>query len=233
VIGTKSFKLQDKAGDAERLTYVPGLVGDITEWIVETSMLPNRMMALGSALAVVGTLIGRKVLGPTASMTHLFIVFLAPTGEGKGDPMQRGRDLIVKVVGEDDRLIVGDSTWQSAPGIEMMLDECPVRVCFIDEVGDELMKVNSQAGNVWVSATTGLLKKIYNARDEIRAGRTKHQPGVVIYDPSMTMVCAATPAKFWGGFGSSDLESGVVNRYVILPVMDTSLSSHNTSRVAC
>ena len=85
------------------------------------------------------------------------------------------------------------------------------------------MKVNSQAGNVWVSSTSGLLKKIYNARDEIRAGRTKHQPGVIIFDPSMTMICAATPAKFWGGFGSSDLESGVINRYVILPVMDTSL----------
>ena len=34
----------------DRLTYVPGLVGDIIEWIVATSMLPNRMMALGVAL---------------------------------------------------------------------------------------------------------------------------------------------------------------------------------------
>lgn len=118
------LKVADTGTGADRLTYVPGLVGDITEWIVETSMLPNRMMALGSALAVVGTLIGRRVLGPTASMTYLYIVFLAPTGEGKQDPMQRGRDLIIAVVEEDERLIVGDSTWQSAPGIEMMLDEC-------------------------------------------------------------------------------------------------------------
>jgi hypothetical protein len=133
---------------------------------------------------------------------------------------QRGRDLVMAVVGEDGDLILGDSTWQSAPGIEMMLDECPARVCFIDEVGDELMKVNTQAGNVWVGSTPGLLKKVYNASNEIRAGRTKHQPGVLVFDTAMTMVCAATPQKFWGSFGGSDLESGVVNRFTILPVME-------------
>src|SRR5262249_8935229 len=137
---------------ADHLTYVPGLVGDITEWIVETSMLPNRMMALGVGLAVVGGLISRRVLGPTNSMTHLFQVLLAPTGAGKQDPMQRGRDLIAAVVEEDAGLILGDTTWQSAPGIEKMLEECPVRICFIDEVGDELVKINSNTGNAFVSA---------------------------------------------------------------------------------
>jgi hypothetical protein len=46
----------------------------------------------------------------------------------------------------------------------------------------------------------------------------------MIYDPAYTMVCAATPAKFWGGFSSGDLESGVMNRYSVLPVVDTHLT---------
>ena len=205
----------------DRLTYVPGLVGDIIEWIVATSMLPNRMMALGVALAVVGGLISRKVLGPSNSMTHLFTVLLAPTGAGKQDPMQRGRELIAAVVEEDAGLIIGDTTWQSAPGIEKMLDECPVRICFVDEVGDELGKINSTTGNPFVSATTGLLKKIYNGREYIQTGRTKHAPGVIIHQPAYNLVCAATPGRFWSGLGGGDLESGVVNRFLILPVMDT------------
>src|SRR5215472_15805812 len=81
------------AQDEDRLTYVPGLVGDIVEWIVATSRFPNRMMALGVSLAVVGTLIGRRVIGPTLSMTHLYNVMLAGTCAGKQDPMKRGRDL--------------------------------------------------------------------------------------------------------------------------------------------
>src|SRR5262249_45066176 len=55
------------ANERERLTYVPGLVGDITEWIVRGARRPNRMMALGVASVVVGTLIGRRIEGPTKS----------------------------------------------------------------------------------------------------------------------------------------------------------------------
>src|SRR5262249_25310980 len=47
------------ASDLERLTYVPGLTGQITEWILRGARRPNRMMALGVATVVVGTLIGR------------------------------------------------------------------------------------------------------------------------------------------------------------------------------
>jgi len=138
----------------------------------------------------------------------------------KQDPMKRGRDLITAVVEEDAKLILGDSTWSSAPGIEQMLNECPVRICFIDEVGDELMKINSQVGNQFVAAVSGLLKKAYNSRDQIRTGRTKHMPGVVINDPALSLVMAATPEKFWGGLAGGDLESGVVNRFIILPVTE-------------
>ena len=41
------------------------------------------MLALGAALTIVGTLIGRRVAGPTKSGTHLFVVALAGTGAGK------------------------------------------------------------------------------------------------------------------------------------------------------
>jgi hypothetical protein len=210
------------AGDGpDRLTYVPGLVGDVTEWIVETSMLPNRMMALGVALVVVGTIIGRKVLGPTGNMTHLYIVVLAPSCSGKNDPMVRGSDLIAAVVGKDADLILGDTTWRSGLGMERMLAEYPVRVCFIDEVGDQLLKINAQVGNTYVSETTSVLKIAYNNRAKIRVGRTNKEVGPKIFDPALSLYCAATPAKFWGGLSVGDLESGVVNRFDVLPVMDT------------
>ena len=47
-----------------RFTTVPGLVGEIVDWIVATSRRPNRVLALGAAVTVVGTLIGRRAAGP-------------------------------------------------------------------------------------------------------------------------------------------------------------------------
>ena len=66
-----------------RFTTVPGVVGEIVDWIIATSRRPNRVLALGAAVTVVGTLIGRRAAGPTRSATHLYAVGIAPTGSGK------------------------------------------------------------------------------------------------------------------------------------------------------
>src|SRR5262249_9960050 len=66
-----------------RFITVPGVVGEIVDWIVTTSRRPNRVLALGAAITVVGTLIGRRAAGPTRSATHLYAVGIAPTGSGK------------------------------------------------------------------------------------------------------------------------------------------------------
>jgi hypothetical protein len=76
------------AGEIEALTYVPGLVGQIVDWIVSGARRPNRVMALGVALGVVGTLIGRRVEGPTGCATHLYVFMLLPF-EGFKRPPER------------------------------------------------------------------------------------------------------------------------------------------------
>ncbi len=87
-------RIPEGANDLERLTYVPGLVGDMTEWIVSGARRPNRVMALGVAVVVVGTIIGRLIKGPTGSCTHLYIINRAPTGYGKDWPLQGGAILM-------------------------------------------------------------------------------------------------------------------------------------------
>jgi len=56
-----------------------GLVGDIMDWIVGGARRPSRLLALGAALTIVGTLMGAGVRGPTRSGSHLYIVGLAPS----------------------------------------------------------------------------------------------------------------------------------------------------------
>jgi len=41
----------------EAYTHCPGLVGDIVDFITDTARRPNRVLALGAAVTVVGTLI--------------------------------------------------------------------------------------------------------------------------------------------------------------------------------
>ena len=95
-----------------RYTSVPGLVGELVDWITATSRRPNRVLALGAAVTVVGTLIGRRAAGPTRSATHLYAVGIAPTGSGK----QHLLDSIIRLHG-------GGQSWWPHRAVEVLLPE--------------------------------------------------------------------------------------------------------------
>jgi hypothetical protein len=190
------------ATDLERLTYVPGLVGDITEWMVRSAPRPNRMMALCAATVTVGTLIGRYVRGPTGSATHLYLVMLAPSGYGKDWPLQAGHKLLDKVGRPN---LIGPSEWTSNVGLTQELEQNALMCCFVDEFGDEIATLNSQKQNPFVWKTLGLLKKTYNAWSMISTAATRHHKSVRIDWPALSFVGAATPEAFFGAFLSATL----------------------------
>jgi hypothetical protein len=123
-------KIPAGISELERLTYVPGLIGDAVEWIVRGAIRPNRMMALGVATVVVGTLIGRRTMGPTGSATHLYLIILGPTGFGKDWPPKCGGNLMI---GAGQAALLGPHEFASAPGFENRRDpkhaELGGRVC--------------------------------------------------------------------------------------------------------
>jgi Protein of unknown function (DUF3987) len=202
------------ANELEALTYVPGLVGDITEWIVRGSIRPNRMLALGVAVTIVGTLTGRWVQGPTGSATHLYIVIIGPSGIGKDDPLKLGKN-VMKAVGP--RELIGPDGFASAPGFVKRVVRNPLLICFLDEMGDELAKINDQQGNAYVAALVGLLKKLYNAWESQDTPEKAQEESENIEWPAVSLVGAATPEAFFENIKPKDLESGFANRFMILP----------------
>jgi hypothetical protein len=211
----RQVTVPEGVSDLEGLTYVPGLVGDITEWIVKGAKRPNRMMALGTAIVIVGTLLSQRVVGPTDSATHLYIIIIAPTGYGKDWPLQCGAKLMEKL-GLDDHL--GPGEWASSPGFWKRLRRNPVLVCFVDELGDELALVNCQGANAFVSKIIGTLKKCYNAFSTQVTAEKVGEESEKINWPSPSIIGASTAEKFYSSLTPSDLESGFANRLLILPM---------------
>jgi hypothetical protein len=214
VIPWSSLIIPANATELEQLTYVPGVVGDITEWIVRSAPRPNRMMAFGAATVVVGTLIGRYVRGPTGSATHLYLIMLAPSGYGKDWPLQAGEKLL-DAVGKP--TLIGPDSWSSEVGLLEVLKRSPLIVCFVDELGDQLSLLTSQSTNRFVSNTLGLLKKCYNAWATFHTPETAHREMVRIDWPAVSIVGAATPESFFGSLTSREVEGGLANRISPLP----------------
>ena len=206
-------RIPESASELERLTYVPGLVGDMTEWIVSGAVRPNRMMALGVALSVVGTLIGRRVMGPTKSATHLYIVIIMPSGYGKDWPLACGTKLIDAVAPK----LLGPQEFASSPGFLEYLVQNPLTILFVDEMGEQLALIHSQSGNAFISMLTGTLKRCYNAWETVKTAAKVNVPPKTIIWPAVSIVGAATPEAFFNNLTTEDLESGFANRILVLP----------------
>jgi hypothetical protein len=208
--------------ELEALTYVPGLVGDIVEWILKGAHRPNRMMALGVAVTVIGTLIGRRVMAPNGSATHLYIVIVAASSRGKDYPLKAGKALMHAVGARD---LIGPDEFVSGPGLWRRIKRSPLLIWFIDEMGDELAKINFQdgkggsGGNRYVVQLVAMLKKCYNAWEIFNTPeKAEGDESLELPWVAMSIVGAATPEAFFASFKPSDLQSGFVNRFMILPL---------------
>jgi len=201
-------------GDIEALTYVPGLVGQIVEWIVAGARRPNRVMALGVALGVVGTLIGRRVEGPTGNATHLYIFILAPTGWGKDYPLWCGNKLMIAAGATS---LLGPSEFVSGRGIIKYLKRNPLTLCIVDELGDVFQLINGQHDNPWVRDLIGHFKKLYNSWEIIITAETMKDESTTINHPAVTIVGACTAEALFEALKPRDIESGFANRPMLLP----------------
>ena len=134
---------------------VPGLVGEIADWIEATSPKPIRLFAVGAALVIVGTLVGRRVFTEEpASGTALYLLTIAGTGAGKERPQEAMRQILDAV--SSDRLHTGAAS--SAASLAMRLHDRPVQVQIIDEVD----KVFARAGAKMANSQEKELVQDYN-----------------------------------------------------------------------
>jgi hypothetical protein len=192
---------------------VPGTVGAITDWVLAYSIRPNPVMALGVALTVVGTVVGRRIQGPQDSATHLYMIMLAPTGFGKDDPLNCGRRLLTAF----DETLIGPDEFVSSQGVWRFLKSHPLCCCFVDELGEQVALINDQKGNGFVSRVFGILKKCYNVWSDVRTAAKADADSDVIRCPAPSIIGAGTPESFFRALRAKHLESVFINRLVVLP----------------
>jgi hypothetical protein len=140
------------------LTVVPGVVGELIEWIVSSARRPNRILALGAALTIVGTLIGRRIAGPTKSGTHLYVVALAGTGAGK----QHAIDCIKSaLIAAKAAAHIGPGEFTSSQAVIRLVKRKPLSLCAMDEFGAFLRRISNRNAGHYETAITGELRKLW------------------------------------------------------------------------
>lgn len=198
----------------DHLLEVHGLIGDIADWIMATSMFPCRLFATAAALAMVGTAVGRQVYtGTPRTGTALYWLAVAPTAGGKDRPQEA-----IKQVFEAAGLshLVRSSVSSSAK-LGLSLAEKPLQVQVIDEVGKVLRKFVGRNASTQEMALLDDYCTVWgrNLGTFMPEGVTT-RTDITIKRPCLTIVGATTPVNFYSQLRSSHVAGGFLNRFIVL-----------------
>lgn len=194
--------------------YPAGLVGEIAKWIVDTARRPQPELAIGAALAIVGTVAGRQFCGPTRSGTHLYVLGLAPTGKGKDHPLQQISRLMSAAKLSQH---VGPSEFISMPAVVNFLTRKPLSICPMDEFGGFMKRINSKRASGFEGAISKVMRTMWSSSfAPYLTPEWAQKPSETIYSPCMSIFGASTPEQFYASMEGAALEDGTLNRFLLM-----------------
>jgi Bifunctional DNA primase/polymerase, N-terminal len=196
------------------LLRVPGLLGALTDWIVNTSRRPQAGLSLGAAMTVIGTAAGRRYAGPTKSGTHLYVLGLARTSAGKDHPLRTIPRLLT--AGGYPQAI-GPSQFMSLSAVINRMTREPNTLAGIDEFGSFLSRINSKRASPHEVAISGMLRTLWGASfGTVTPPEWAAREAVPIHAPSLSMYCVSTPQEFYEALRGADVSNGFLNRFLLL-----------------
>ena len=211
-----------------------GLIGRISDWILETSPRPNKPLAVAAATSILSAICGRHLYSPTGAALNVYIVMLAKTGAGKDRPLS--------AVGEFFRAAQLAALAQTAKafsvsGFEKLVRDNPCCVATIDEMGANLLariankRASHEAGEGIKAALQELWSRFYGKSPFATTTRAQAASDSVA-SPSLTLIGASTPEKFYECFKAGDALSGFLNRFLIVNADGRAKETHEFEYVA-
>lgn len=201
----------------DHLTRCPGLVGEITDWITDSARRPQRGLALGAALCLVGTAAGRKFAGPTRTGTHLYVLALARTSAGKDHPLaQISRILTASGMAN----ALGPSQFMSMTAVMKRFSRDPLALCPMDEFGSFLKRINSRRASGHEQQITGALRSLWGASFQtVPPIEWATQTSPPIHSPAVSIYGASTPEEFYLAVEGGDILNGFLNRFLTISTL--------------
>src|SRR5262249_46432674 len=193
---------------------VPGVVGEVIEWILATARRPNRVLALAAAIPLVGTLIGRRVAGPTMSATHLYAVAVAPTGAGKQHPIDCISALMMAASAQEH---IGPSTFMSASALCNFVHRRPLSLCCSDELGAYLAKLHAKNASGHEREVPKFMRSLWGISFSLTstpewADRIAQQ----VHSPALSIFGTSTPDELFQALQGEAIDNGLLNRFLVL-----------------
>jgi len=195
------------------LLRVPGFVGEVMDYCLQTAPYPNPVMAFCGALSLQAFLAGRKVRDPGDNRTNVYLLGLAHSSAGKDWP-RKVNTRVLHGVGLAECL---GERFASGEGVQDALFLTPSMLFQTDEIDGMLQSINKakDARHEGIMSTLLTLYSASNSVFPMRRKAGKESPGV-IDQPCLVIFGTAIPNHYYEALSERMLTNGFFARMVII-----------------
>lgn len=213
------------------LMNVPGLVGDVAQWMVESSSRRQHALCLASSLTMFGAILGRRVSSPTDLRTNLYTIGIGETGSGKEVGIKLPCSLLAHAGLSS---VIGPGEWKSDSGLRSSLIAAPSHVCFIDEFCKVLRNLSGDNCPPHLTGIKRYLLEMFSRANGVHqapayADRKLNAP-VEILEPNLCVYGVGVPADLFESMNRGAVSDGFLNRFLVFFVDDQLPPLHKVGR---
>jgi hypothetical protein len=205
------------------LLTIPGALGDMVNWVNETSSKPQPYFAVQAALAFASVVMGRKFCTTQRNWTNLYFLNIAVSGGGK----EHAKTVIEECLRAAGlQQLIGASEYTSDAAIDSLLLDKPTHISIIDEFGLLLEAGNAKNNHNGGTARKRLMEMFGRSHSTLTpkaysmAGLSKEmrekQRNRFVENPSLTVLGMTTPDTFYNAVGTGSLKDGFLNRFIMV-----------------
>ena len=212
---------------------VPGMVGEMADYINRSALFPQPVLALASSLSFCGAMMGRKVHTRSDLRTNIYTMGVADSGSGK----EHARKAIKRIAVEANAAeYVGAEKLASDQGLFTLLADAPSCLALLDEFGRTLRVLGNERAPAHLQQLLTSLLELTGSADSyiIEKRRAEHSAGNpprVIQNPNLCIYATTVPGRLYQNLTPDEVIDGFLPRWLIFesdtpdPEMSTSVQS--------
>jgi hypothetical protein len=219
----------------EHLLQLPGLCGEIMQYVLDSAIMPQPLLAMATSLLLVGTAAGRFYISPSASGTNLYIICVAKTGSGKDHALKS----VGKIMQASSlQSLVGPSEFMSSSGAYNYIAERPLSLCVMDEFGSIIKRINSKYARSFESEISKFFRMVWTSPSRSCASPPSIMRVPKPLRPAASPVGRRFPAietasgypAGWSHPSNVDLSSGAIQERAVLRCVARHFVEHHGER---
>jgi hypothetical protein len=202
--------------------YPPGLVGEIAEYIYQSSVRPVREVGLIASIGMMAGVVGRNYNISSTGLNQ-YLIFLAKTGTGK-EGIASGIDRIFSAVRKNIPMCPmfrGPGAFASGPALVKTMSTKPVFLSILGEFGITLQQLcDPRANGAQVTLRHALLdlyqKSGWESTLSASVYSDKEKNTDDVQAPALSILGESTPETFLEGLSEHHIADGLIPRFTIV-----------------